>query len=338
MPLTAWVVSDGKPGMLNQCLGLAEALGAEIAVKQVRLRAPWRQLSPSILRIGNRWANTPDSDRLAPPWPDVMIATGRHSVASSLWVGSQNPATFRVQIQSPGVGPGNFDLVVVPRHDRLRGPNVMTCKGALHRVTPERLAAEAGAWKERLAWLPHPRIAVIVGGTNAVYRMTPAIAADLGDKLAGLAESAGAGLMVTASRRTGEEAEDILRRRLEGRPVAFWNNRGDNPYFAYLGLADAIVVTCDSVSMTSEAASTGKPVYVAMLDGGSPKFDAFHRALMDDGITRPFAGALEHWCYAPLDDTALAARRVLDEMGRQGSAPESVRGVFLGGNPSHPAG
>lgn len=318
MTLTAWVVTDGKPGMQNQCLGLAEALGADTVIKQVRLRAPWKQLSPSILRIGNRWANTPDSDPLTPPWPDVMIATGRHSVASSLWVASQSPKTFRVQIQSPGIDPKRFDLVVVPRHDRLRGPNVMTCKGALHRVTSARLAVDADKWREKLAWLPHPRIAVIVGGSNGVYQMTPAIAADLGDKLAALSKSTGAGLMVTASRRTGEEAEAALRSRLEGLPVEFWDNQGDNPYFAYLGLADAIVVTCDSVSMTSEAASTGKPVYVVMLDGGSPKFDAFHRALVEDGITRPFAGQLDDWAYAPLDDTVLAAQRVLEDMKRRG--------------------
>lgn len=318
MTLTAWVVTDGKPGMQNQCLGLAEALGADTVIKQVRLRAPWKQLSPSILRIGNRWANTPDSDPLTPPWPDVMIATGRHSVASSLWVGSQSPRTFRVQIQSPGIDPKRFDLVVVPRHDRLRGPNVMTCKGALHRVTPQRLAVDADKWRDKLAWLPHPRIAVIVGGSNGVYQMTPAIAADLGDKLAAFAKTTGAGLMVTASRRTGAEAEAALRSRLEGLPVEFWDNQGDNPYFAYLGLADRIVVTCDSVSMTSEAASTGKPVTVVMLDGGSPKFDAFHRALVEDGITRPFTGQLEDWSYAPLDDTALAAQRVLEEMKRRG--------------------
>jgi len=316
-PLKAWVVTDGKPGMQNQCLGLAEALGAETVIKQVHLRAPWKQLSPSILRIGNRWAMTPDSDPITPPWPDVMIATGRHSVASSLLVRACSPSTYRVQIQSPGISPDYFGLVVVPRHDRLRGPNVMTCKGALHRVTPERLAADADKWRDQLAYLPHPRIAVIVGGTNGVYRMTPAIAADLGDKLAALSKRYGAGLMVTASRRTGEEAEAALRSRLEGLPVEFWDGQGDNPYFAYLGLADTIVVTCDSVSMTSEAASTGKPVYVVMLDGGSPKFDSFHRALVEDGITRPFTGEMEDWSYNPLDDTALAAKRVMEELGRR---------------------
>ena len=303
--------------MQNQCLGLAEALGAETVIKQVHLRPPWKQLSPSILRIGNRWAMTPDSDPITPPWPDVMIATGRHSVASSLLVRACSPSTYRVQIQSPGISPDYFGLVVVPRHDRLRGPNVMTCKGALHRVTPERLAADADKWRDQLAYLPHPRIAVIVGGTNGVYRMTPAIAADLGDKLAALSKRYGAGLMVTASRRTGEEAEAALRSRLEGLPVEFWDGQGDNPYFAYLGLADTIVVTCDSVSMTSEAASTGKPVYVVMLDGGSPKFDSFHRALVEDGITRPFTGEMEDWSYNPLDDTALAAKRVMEELGRR---------------------
>ncbi|MBP2230289.1 mitochondrial fission protein ELM1 [Azospirillum agricola] len=302
-PLTCWVVSDGKPGMENQCIGLAEALGLTPVVKRVSLRAPWRQLSP-YLRVGNRFAAGPGGDPIQAPWPDLLIGTGRQSIAPSLAVRRQSRGrSFTVQIQDPQISPRHFDLVVVPRHDKLRGDNVLVTRGALHRVTPAILAEAAARFAPRLAHLPHPRVAVLIGGNNGVYSLTPAIMGEVAEKLVNLTRSHGAGLMVTPSRRTGADNEAILRARLSGLPAEVWDGTGENPYFGYLGLADAVVVTCDSVSMTSEACSTGKPTYVIELDGGSPKFRAFHDGLYKDGITRRFDGTLDTWDHPLLNDT-----------------------------------
>ena len=114
------------------------------------------------------------------------------------------------------------------------------------------------------------------------------------------------------------ENEATLRERLAGHSAEIWNGAGDNPYFGYLGLADAIVVTGDSVSMVSEACATGKPVYVFDLEGGSEKFRRFHDNLRERGFTRPFTGSLEIWDYTPLRDTELVAdeiRRRIDALG-----------------------
>lgn len=315
-PLTCWVVSDGKAGMENQCIGLAESLGLTPVVKRVHLRTPWRQLTP-YWRIGNRFAASPKGDPVEPPWPDILIGTGRQSIAVSLAVRKLSGGrTFTVQIQDPVMNPRHFDLVVVPRHDKLRGDNVLVTRGALHRVTPAILADAAERFAPKLAHLPHPRIAVLIGGDNGVYRLTPTIMGDVAERLANLTRTHGAGLMVTPSRRTGADNEAILRARLSGLPAEVWDGTGENPYFAYLGLADAVVVTCDSVSMTSEACSTGKPVYVIELEGGSPKFRAFHDGLYQDGITRPFDGSLDQWSYPPLNETEVVA----DEVRRRLSA------------------
>lgn len=304
--VSCWVVTDGKAGMESQCLGLAEAMGLEPARKRVMLRAPWRQLSPHLLRIGNAWAMTAGSDPIAPPWPDVLIATGRQSVAASLAVRAANPATFRIQIQNPGIRPALFDMVAAPRHDGLRGDAVFTCQGALHRVTPERLARESQRFAPLFAPLPRPLVAVLVGGPGAYALGAPQIEA-LTDGLRRMARSHGAGLLVTASRRTGPDNEALLRARLEGLPAFLWDGRGENPYFACLGLADVLVTTPDSINMTSEACATGKPVYVVDLPGGSRKFRTFHDGLRRDGVTRRFDGSLARWSYAPFDDTRAAA-------------------------------
>ena len=100
-------------------------------------------------------------------------------------------------------------------------------------------------------------------------------------------------------------------------PAYVWDGTGDNPYFAMLGLADAMIVTADSVSMVSEAAATGKPVHVVPLDGGSDKFSRFHEAMAQSGITRPFRGQIEQWTYVPPDDNARAGAAIRDLLNRR---------------------
>ena len=120
--------------------------------------------------------------------------------------------------------------------------------------------------------------------------------------------------MVTPSRRTGPRNEAALRQALSGVPAAIWDGTGENPYFAYLAHADAILVTPDSVSMVSEACATGKPVFVVGDVPPSGKLRAFHDGLAAGGMTRPFTGRLETWHYAPLDETARVAHLVRERL------------------------
>jgi uncharacterized protein len=309
-PPVCWVVTDGHAGMEIQCIALAEAMGLVPVVKRIRLRAPWRQLTP-FLRMGCRYATGPGGDPLTPPWPDLLIGCGRQSTAASFAVKrASGGRTFTVHIQDPQVSPRRFDLVVVPRHDKLRGENVLVTRASLHRITPARLAEARAAAPERLTALPVPRVAVLIGGSNAVYRLTPIVMGEVAETLARLARETGAGLMVTPSRRTGTDNEAILRARLGAVGAEVWDGTGPNPYFAYLALADVIVVTCDSVNMVSEACATGKPVYVIELEGGSPKFRSFLDGLYKDGLARPFTGSLAAWEHPPFDDTAETAAEV----------------------------
>jgi mitochondrial fission protein ELM1 len=308
--MLCWVITDGKAGMESQCVGLAETLDLVPVVKRTRLRSPWRQLSPTILRDAPMRALSVRGDGLAPPWPDILIATGRQSVLPSLLVDRESGhRTFRIQIQNPTIDPRRFDLIVVPRHDRLRGENVIVTRGALHRVNATRLDQARDHFATRLGALPHPRIAVLIGGNNDVFRMTPEVIARLADQLAALARDGGS-LMVTASRRTGAENEALLRQKLAGVTGEVWDGTGENPYFGYLAHADAILVTEDSVNMVSEAAATGKPVHLVSLVGGSAKFRRFREALEKDGVVRPFAGRIEHWTYPVADDMEAVARAV----------------------------
>jgi mitochondrial fission protein ELM1 len=310
--LSCWILTNGMAGFETQALGVAEALGLAPRIKRVAPPAPYRWLAP-------HGPAAPDA-KIAPPWPDLLIASGRQSIPYARMIRRRsNGKTFTVVLQDPRVAPSHFDLVWAPAHDRLEGANVLTTLVSPHRLTRARLESEAARIAPIVAHLPHPRVAVLLGGTNAVYAFTEETAARIGAQLANLADKFHAGLMVTPSRRTGEKQTRIVREALKDRPAIVWDGAGENPYFGFLGQADAVVVTCDSVNMVGEAAFTGKPVYVIELDGGKSRKEAKFRRFLDgvyeSGAARPFAGRLESWEYAPLNATheiADAIRRAIE--------------------------
>jgi hypothetical protein len=315
-PVT-WVLHDGKAGMASQALGLAEAAGFSFIEKRLHIRFPWTCLPPRLWFL----PLAATGPALSPPWPDLVIGCGRNTAMPALAIRRAGGGrTLVAQIQDPGVGRSEFDLLLVPEHDRLRGPRVMVTRGAVHRVTRARLAAERGRFPT-LAALPRPILSVLIGGANKAYRLTLRRLGEIADAVAQILRTRGGSALVTPSRRTGAAGIGLLRDRLEDLPVAIWDGWGENPYFAYLALADAFMVTADSVSMISEAAATGNPVHILDLDGGNAKFARFHAAMQAAGITRPFSGRIESWRYPIPDDTARAGAALRElVLGRLGSA------------------
>jgi mitochondrial fission protein ELM1 len=250
----------------------------------------------------------------------MLIGTGRHSVVAALAIKELSGGrTFTVQIQRPIVGLEAFDRVIVPTHDELEGENVIPMLGALHRVTPELLRSEAEKWAPRFAQLPRPRVAVLLGGANAAisplrrlqsFRLGAREIGDLGRQLAAIARNGKAGLLVTASRRTGAGNMARLREALSPCASVIWDGEGDNPYYGMLGTADFIIVTSDSINMICEACSTAKPVLMIELPGYSRKRALFHRTLLDAGRIRVFDGTLEHWNSEPLREKERVAALV----------------------------
>ena len=291
--------------MANQALGLAEATGFPFIEKHLGIRFPWAYLPPQLWFLPFRAAGGTGA-RLQPPWPDLVIACDRNAAMPALAIRRAGGGrTVAAQIQNPGIGRAEFDLLVVPEHDRVRGARVIVTLGAVHRVTQARLAAERHRFPA-LAAMPRSILSVLIGGTNGAYRLTLRRVGEIAEALAGILRRGGGSMLITPSRRTGPTALALQRERFEGLSTAIWDGSGENPYFAYLVLADAALVSADSISMISEAAATGKPVHILDLDGGNAKFARFHEAMRAAGITRPFSGRIESWSYSAPDDTARA--------------------------------
>lgn len=313
--LTCWTLTEGHAGAESQCRGLAEALGLAASVKRVRVRRPWSWL-PGRLWLRPLAAPTADSDPLAPPWPDLLISCGNAAAPLAVAIKRASGGRTRiVHIQNPRINVGLFDVVVAPRHDGLAGDNVLSTRLAIHPVARAKLAAAGAEWSGAFAALPRPLVGVLIGGGNRRYRLSAEAIARLTDQLARLRTAHGAGLAITPSRRTGAANEATLNVRLSGSGAYIWDGCGANPYLGILALADVLVVTQDSVSMTSEAIATNKPVYIFKLPGYSRRIGAFHDWLVAEGITRWFDGSLARWEYPPVDDTEAVAREIRRRFG-----------------------
>jgi uncharacterized protein len=313
--LNVWAVSDGRAGIENQAVGLAEALGRRtpisLTTKRVQLRTPWSWMPPGFIPAP-RNALSIDSDPIEPSWPDIFIGCGRASVPFALGIRDWSRGkTFVVQLQDPRVNPREFDVVIPPIHDGLEGQNVLPIVGACHRVTPEKLDEAVLSYPAALEDMASPRFAVLIGGKSKRQDISAKRARAIADSLVTLQRETGGTLLVTLSRRTGDAARMIFRTWLAPHCAIFYENEGVNPYFALLGAADHIFVTADSVNMATEAAATAKPIHILAVDGSAGKLARFHESLMRRGCSRPFVGRLETWSYPPLLETDRAAAAVL---------------------------
>lgn len=313
-PLVVWAVSDGRAGIEAQVVGLADALArlrpCEVVVKRVAWKGAVGRL-PWWLNPLPRKALAPESE-IAPPWPDIWIAAGRATLPLSLRMRSWSRGeTFVVQVQDPRTPLSPYDLVIPPKHDRLTGDKIFPIVGAPGRVNAERLAQELGRFRALIDPLPHPRVAVVVGGKSKAHDLTANRAAAMAREIETSIVQEGGSLMLSFTRRTPPDAQAILAARLRDLPGVIWDGTGENPYFAFLAGADYILVTEDSTNLATDAASTGKPVFVMKMDGESVKFRRFHEDLERLGAARPFGGAFHSWKYEPLAETDRAAREVL---------------------------
>lgn len=306
----ARILCTDLAGLRAQALGLADAAGFEPDLRVVEPRGIWRHLSPAL------WPNprlAVNGEAAAEPLPPLVIGCG--GAGARLAAALRRPGVAIVAVQHPRMALEKFDLVLAARHDGIEGANVLITRTALHRVTATRLAAEAEHWRPVFSHLPRKLAAVLLGGSNGRYALDAATAARLAGDLARMMDRDKVGLMITPSRRTAPETMAILRAQLAPRGAWIWDGEGENPYFGMLALADLIIVTADSVSMVSEAVATSAPVLLARLPGRSSRIGAFMDALARDGRVRDFAGRLELWDTAPLDDTAAAGAEMRRRLG-----------------------
>ncbi len=265
--LRVWAILSYRAGENTQILALAETLEQRLRWRLERKRLVYRHRGFLInLRrgVGLAGIDVARSDRLRAPWPDVIVSAGLRNEPVCRWIRSQSQGrTKLVFLGRTWATADEFDLTITtPQYRVSDHPRVLQNRLTLHRVTPARLERAADLWRPRLAHLPPPRIAVLLGGSSGPYVLGERAAKRLGVAVDTLARALGGSLMVTGSSRTPPVALATMRPCLSA-PHELYRWRAedaDNPYFGFLALADRIVVTADSIAMLSEAVATAKPV------------------------------------------------------------------------------
>lgn len=266
-PPRTWLMMGHKAGDNSQILALAEALGWPFEIKRLVYRRT--ELLTNLLAGPTLMGLVREkSSPLEPPWPELVISAGRRNEPLVRWIQRQAGGRHRIKlvhVGRPWALHECFDLIVTTPQYRLPDkPNILHNELPLHRVTPARLAEAAQHWRDRLAHLPRPYVSVLLGGQAGPYNFDRENGALLGYWANRLARELGGSVLATSSARTPARAADAFAAQLEVPHFFYRYQRDDpdNPYFALLGLADRIVVTCDSMSMLAEAVSTGKPVFI----------------------------------------------------------------------------
>lgn len=313
---TIWILADDRPGNVNQCLGVAEALNLPYEQKNIRYNN-FTKL-PNLLQGSSLWSvNRQQSDVLEAPFPDIVIAAGRRTAPIARYIKRHSGKTKLVQLMWPGSPSQDFDLIAVPEHDNMpHRQNVLPIVGSPNRITLPRLEEEKEKWLPKFLGFPSPRIALLVGGNTKKHRFTPAYAHELGILANALAKEQNGSLLITTSRRTEDAAAKALMDTLTcPHHLHDWRSTEENPYFGYLSCADMIIATGDSMSMCSEAVATGKPVFIYSPPAiTAKKHGRLHQHLIDLGYAKRLTDQWSEWSYTPQNpafDIAKAVKRLI---------------------------
>ncbi len=314
LELKALLLTQGMHGMISQVEGLAKALGLSYKHQKIELKSFWNLIPPRISPISESLVKSKfvcDSK--------VIISCGRKSVIPSIALKKRlGNEIFNIHIQDPKISFEHFDLIVSPEHDNLKGENIINTTGAIHYLNKKEINDNAhylGIEKDKKREL----VTFIIGGPNKYFNYSERQIYELFNKVKTLFTLDRFKIIVIPSYRT---PENIIK-------IAFNTFNEDHhvvktvdkkAYLSALAIANYLIVTCDSTSMISEAAMTGKPVYIAMMKSFKPigRFKKFYSKLKDLGITREIKDRVESWSYKSLNEVNRIAPIVKAKMRENG--------------------
>jgi len=304
-----WVLADSRIGNVNQALSLADKLGFGYQVKHLEYN--FLSILPNYLL--SLWPFHVKSHILkqlkAEELPDIIISSGRRTAAVALYLKKLSGNKCKViQIMKPDLSPEDFDLIILPQHDNVPYilPNIVRVLGALTNVQHTLSTADYKLLEDHYN-APQKFIAVILGGATKGYHFSKSDGESLIKILKQATESHSMPLFITFSRRTPAEIKKLFQKEFDGPNIIYDpDSKGPNPYPAIIGKAEYIIITADSISMCSESASTGKPMYVFMPETFPlKKHKFFVQQLVDLGIAKKLeanTNFLDKYTYTPLNE------------------------------------
>ena len=293
--LKALLLTEGMHGMISQVEGMAKALNAEYSHKIVRLSFPWNLVPPKFTPISHIVLKDKiyitDNEI-----PDLIISCGRKSVIPSILLKRKNLKIFTIHIQDPKVSLKNFDAIVSPDHDNLKGDNIYTSKGAIHYITELEISKARQYLSDKIKG--EKIVSLILGGPNKYYSFNSDQITNIFNQIKSIFVSYGYKVIIIPSMRTPKETIDLAIKEM-GSCGHVVDKVDKQAYLSAYALANYVIVTCDSTSMISEAATSGKPVFVAHMKAkrNNYRFKRFFELFKQLGITRDLGEKVETWTY-----------------------------------------
>jgi len=291
----ALLLTEGYHGMISQVEGLAKALNADFQHKIVRLNWLWNYIPPKLSPV-SRLILKDEQYITENEKFDLVISCGRKSVIPSIFIKKKNKKIFTIHIQNPKVRFNNFDLIVAPEHDELKGENIITSKGAIHYIT--RLEIEKARPYLHNKIQNEKIVSLILGGPNKYYNFSNEELTNIFGEIKSSFISQGYKAIIIPSMRTPKRIIDlaITEFLIDGFVV---NSVDKQAYLSSLAIANSIVVTCDSTSMISEAATSGKPIFVAHMQPkrNNYRFKRFYKLFRELGVIKNLGEKVENWTY-----------------------------------------
>ena len=291
--------------MISQVEGLAKALDLDFIHEKIELNSFWKLFPPKLTPVSsNVYKKIISSDF------DVIISCGRKSVIPSIHLKkNSNKKVINIHIQNPKVNFKNFDFIVAPEHDGITGENVINTKGAIHYLTKEEILTNKNYLDSFIKKDQRKIITLIIGGPTKYYDYSDENIEKIFNNLKTLVEKKEYQLVIIPSMRTPKSIIEKAKLFFGERHTVI-ESVDKKAYLSALAISEYIVVTCDSSSMISEAALTGKPIYIANIEPkkNDNRFQQFRNLFKELNITRNLGEDLENWNYQKLDETNRVAR------------------------------
>jgi len=304
--LKGLLLTEGLHGMISQVEGLAKALDLDYFHEKVELNSFWKLIPPRFTPVKKFvFKNKINRDF------DIIISCGRKSVVPSIFLKEKNSKKIKnIHIQNPKVNFKNFDYIISPEHDDLKGSNIISSKGAIHYLTSEEINGKKNYLLEKIS-KEKKIITLILGGPTKYYAYTNQNILNIFSKISKQVLNNNFQVIVIPSNRTPIKTIDLAKKFFSKEHLIIEKVDKD-AYLSSLAIADFIIVTCDSSSMISEAALTGKPLYVAMIPPSKKdtRFQKFRKLFERMKIIRQFEDKLETWDYEKLDETKRIAYEI----------------------------
>ena len=308
--LKGLLLTEGMHGMVSQVEGLAKALDLNFIHEKIELNNFWKFLPPKITPVKSFVFKNKMKEHF-----NIVISCGRKSVIPSLYLKKKYKSKIiNIHIQNPKVSLKNFDFVVAPEHDRITGSNVLTTRGAIHYLTKDELVLSQNYLKSKID--PKKKIAsFIIGGPNKYYNYNDSVIAGIFSRVKKSFIQNNYQAIIIPSMRTPKKIIEMAQNYFDKNQIVI-SNVDKKAYLSSLQLADHIIVTCDSTSMISEAALTGKPIYVAQMPAikKNNRFKDFFELFESLNIIKSLGTSIEDWNYEKLDETQRISSYIKDKI------------------------